>query len=284
MRNLCFDPDPAVRERAYHAELAGWESIRTTVAACLNGVKGTAVTLARRRGRPACSTRRSTTTASTGRRSTPCWVRSASRFPCSAATCGAKPASSATSSSPGGTCSHRSGHSMTIHLAAGPRVHHRDTSASSARELGEYARRSFDEQWIDAEPRDGKRGGAFCMPIVGVDESRDPGELRRQLRPGQHAGPRAGARLSQPLPVGLASATPRRSFDVGRDGQHLLRNAGCRSRPGETPRRRSDWRSWRRSSPARRKSVSTSARDSCSSRPCSSVGRTANSVPKNSAT
>jgi pepF/M3 family oligoendopeptidase len=38
--------------------------------------------------------------------------------------------------------------------------------------LGEYAALAFDGRWIDAEPRDGKRGGAFCMPVVGVDESR----------------------------------------------------------------------------------------------------------------
>lgn len=41
------------------------------------------------------------------------------------------------------------------------------------------AERAFTENWIDAEPRDGKRGGAFCMRLRG-DESRilanyDPG-------------------------------------------------------------------------------------------------------------
>ncbi|HWC88456.1 MAG TPA: hypothetical protein VG433_02340, partial [Pirellulales bacterium] len=41
VRNLSFDPDPEVRRRAYEAEIGGWESIKTTVAACLNGVKGT---------------------------------------------------------------------------------------------------------------------------------------------------------------------------------------------------------------------------------------------------
>ena len=29
--------------------------------------------------------------------------------------------------------------------------------------MGELARRAFDERWIDAEPRDGKVDGAFCM-------------------------------------------------------------------------------------------------------------------------
>jgi oligoendopeptidase F len=51
IRNLSFHPDPEVRRRAYEAEQQGWTSIRTTVAACLNGVKGTALTLSRRRGR-----------------------------------------------------------------------------------------------------------------------------------------------------------------------------------------------------------------------------------------
>jgi oligoendopeptidase F len=27
--------------------------------------------------------------------------------------------------------------------------------------------RAIDEEWIDASPRDGKRGGAFCMPLTG---------------------------------------------------------------------------------------------------------------------
>ncbi|HDS29670.1 MAG TPA: hypothetical protein ENN67_01365 [Firmicutes bacterium] len=39
-------------------------------------------------------------------------------------------------------------------------------------ELGDFARTAFDNRWIDAEPRDGKRGGAFCMGVPGVEESR----------------------------------------------------------------------------------------------------------------
>jgi oligoendopeptidase F len=38
--------------------------------------------------------------------------------------------------------------------------------------LARFARRAFDEQWIDAQPRDGKRGGAFCVSLPGVEESR----------------------------------------------------------------------------------------------------------------
>jgi oligoendopeptidase F len=39
-------------------------------------------------------------------------------------------------------------------------------------ELGLFARRAFDNNWIDAEQREGKRGGAFCMGVAGVKESR----------------------------------------------------------------------------------------------------------------
>jgi pepF/M3 family oligoendopeptidase len=39
-------------------------------------------------------------------------------------------------------------------------------------ELQEFARNAFENSWIDAEQRKGKRGGAFCMGVPGVKESR----------------------------------------------------------------------------------------------------------------
>jgi pepF/M3 family oligoendopeptidase len=44
--------------------------------------------------------------------------------------------------------------------------------ATFSDDLAEMTRRAFDERWIDALPRDGKRVGAFCMPIQRLDESR----------------------------------------------------------------------------------------------------------------
>jgi pepF/M3 family oligoendopeptidase len=38
--------------------------------------------------------------------------------------------------------------------------------------LVDLSKRAFDENWIDAEPRRGKVGGAFCMSIASVEESR----------------------------------------------------------------------------------------------------------------
>ena len=39
-------------------------------------------------------------------------------------------------------------------------------------ELRTFAKRAFDNNWLDAEMRDGKRGGGFCMEVLGVKESR----------------------------------------------------------------------------------------------------------------
>ncbi|MFH1865268.1 MAG: oligoendopeptidase F, partial [Candidatus Eisenbacteria bacterium] len=50
VRNLANDPDEDVRKRAYDTELKAWESVREPVAFALNGVKGTAITLSKRRG------------------------------------------------------------------------------------------------------------------------------------------------------------------------------------------------------------------------------------------
>jgi pepF/M3 family oligoendopeptidase len=171
VRNLSFDPDPQVREAAYHAEQKGWESIRTTVAACLNGVKGTAITLSRRRGRDSVldaaleSNRIDRPTLDAllgaireylpmfrrylrskaqkiGKQQLPWWDLFA-------------PLGSH------GTMDWQQARNFVV-----------EKFGTFTPELGEYAARAFDNRWIDAEPRDGKRGGAFCMGVPGVEESR----------------------------------------------------------------------------------------------------------------
>jgi pepF/M3 family oligoendopeptidase len=50
LRELAHHADRQVRERAYKAELEAWKSVEIPLAAALNGVKGTAITLDTRRG------------------------------------------------------------------------------------------------------------------------------------------------------------------------------------------------------------------------------------------
>ena len=39
-------------------------------------------------------------------------------------------------------------------------------------ELEKFTKKAFDNEWIDAEPREGKRGGAFCANLHPIGESR----------------------------------------------------------------------------------------------------------------
>ncbi|MFP3040863.1 M3 family oligoendopeptidase [Treponema primitia] len=50
LRDLAHSPDRSVRERAYQAELEAWKSMEIPLAASLNGVKGTALSVDKRRG------------------------------------------------------------------------------------------------------------------------------------------------------------------------------------------------------------------------------------------
>lgn len=50
IRALAYESDRNVRERAYYAELDSWQSHQTTTAACINSIKGEVETLRTRRG------------------------------------------------------------------------------------------------------------------------------------------------------------------------------------------------------------------------------------------
>ena len=210
VRNYVFAADPQLRERAYHAEQQGWHSIRGTVAACLNAVKGTALTLARRRGWP--SVLDWSLDANRIDRPTLDAMLSAIRdaFPMFRRYLHAKARRLGLERlrwwdlfAP------LAGQRRRVHLERGPGVHRR-TILGLQRRVGQFAQTAFERNWIDAEPRDGKRGGAFCMAVEGVERKPDSGQFRRQLRPGEHAGPRAGTRIPQLLPARAAQPVARR--------------------------------------------------------------------------
>jgi pepF/M3 family oligoendopeptidase len=172
LQNLGYDPDPDVRRRAHEAELTAWGSVREPLAAALNGVKGAVGTLDRRRGREDAlhaaldQSRIDRVTLETmlgvmedsfplfrrylrakagrlGREALPWWDLSA----------------------PVGQVARR----FTFREAQDFIVEQFGTFSDR---LAAFALRAFENRWIDAEPRDGKRGGAFCMGIPAVEESR----------------------------------------------------------------------------------------------------------------
>lgn len=175
VRNLALSPDAGLRERAYRAELAAWESVAVVLAAAMNGVKGETAVLNRRRGwpdalapvlfhnavdRPALEAMHAAVVAS---------LPDFRRFLRTKARLLGHPAGAALPwwdlfapavAAPGAAVDWNSATAAVL-----------DGFGSYSPALAALARRAFDEHWVDAEPRDGKRGGAFCMPVRG-DESR----------------------------------------------------------------------------------------------------------------
>ncbi len=102
-----------------------------------------------------------------------------------------------------------------------------DAYGSFSGELGDLARRFFDEGWIDAPVRPGKRGGAFCAYTVLRAPVRD---AQLDLTPARraHAGARArprGARRARRAPGRLS---PVDAADARRDGIGVRRDARVR--------------------------------------------------------
>ncbi len=170
--NLHSHPDEAIRKRAYEAELEAWKSVREPLAASLNSVKGWANTLNKKRGRTD-ALHQAIDMARIDR-------------PTLEAMLGAMEASFPTFRKYFAAKARRMGKEQLawwdIFAPAGKSE--KTYTFDDARdfivanfgkfspELADFARHAFDNRWIDAEQREGKRGGAFCMGVPLVKESR----------------------------------------------------------------------------------------------------------------
>jgi pepF/M3 family oligoendopeptidase len=170
--NLRSHPDEATRRRAYEAENQAWESVKETLAACLNGVKGEANTLNKRRGRKdavhsaldAARIDRKTLTAmlESMQASFPLFRR---YFKAKAKKLGKEQLAWWDIFAPLGKSDRTYPFDEARNLVL------RNFGRFSP-DLEAFAQRAFDQRWIDAEQREGKRGGAFCMGVAAVKESR----------------------------------------------------------------------------------------------------------------
>ena len=172
LQNLRNDADEGVRRRAYEAELAAWEAVREPLAACLNGVKGAVQTLNGRRRRVDAlhealdqaridrETLESMLAAMRG--SFPVFRR---YFRGKAQLLNKEVLAWWDLFAPVGSSDRR----YNFDEAQGFILAQFGTFSDR---LASFAERAFQNHWIDAEPRDGKRGGAFCMSLPAVEESR----------------------------------------------------------------------------------------------------------------
>jgi oligoendopeptidase F len=170
--NLRTHPNEDTRHRAYDAENKAWDSVREALAACMNGVKGQAITLNKRRGRKdalhsaldQARIDRETLEAMLGAMEAafPMFHR---YFSHKARLIGKEKLAWWDLYAPVGKVDTR----YTYEEASDFIVEAFDTFSP---ELRSFAERAFHHNWIDAEVREGKRGGGFCMQVQGVKESR----------------------------------------------------------------------------------------------------------------
>jgi oligoendopeptidase F len=176
VRALANDATAEVREAAYRAELLGWESVSVPLAASINSIKGDRNTIVSKRGwtdaleaelfnnnidRTTLEAMQAAVTESfpdfrrylkakaklLGKDELPWWDMFA-------------PISS---SDGDGDVREWDWDSATQFVV--------EQFGTYSEKMAGLARRAFDESWVDAEPRDGKRDGAFCMGVR-ADESR----------------------------------------------------------------------------------------------------------------
>ncbi len=170
--NLRSHPDEGVRRRAYEAEIALLASAREPLAACMNGVKGEAITLNRRRGRQ--DALHSALDAARIDRATleAMLAAMADAFPTFRKYFRAKARRLGKEQLAWWDLFAPTGKTDRTYGWDEARAFILDNFATFSPELFGLAQRAFDSHWIDAEPREGKRGGAFCMGVDGVKESR----------------------------------------------------------------------------------------------------------------
>jgi pepF/M3 family oligoendopeptidase len=177
LQNLQHDPDADVRRRAYEAELAAWRSVSEPLAAAMNGVKGSKVVLNRRRGR-SDALHSALDQARIDRETLETMLAAMqASFPSFRGYLRAKAARLGYEGGlpwwdlqapvePAGEAGQR-------HFSfAEAETFVLEQFATFSPRLAALAQRAFRQRWIDAEPRKGKRGGAFCMYLPAVKESR----------------------------------------------------------------------------------------------------------------
>ena len=170
--NLRSHPDADVRERAYKREQEVFEEMKEPLAACLNGVKGEVVTLDRKRGREDCL-HSSLDMARIDRATLEAMLEAIDDalpmfrryFQAKARILGTEKLPWWSLFAPIGEVDKE----FTFDEARELILEH---FGSFSPELAEFASGAFEHHWIDAEQRPGKRGGAFCMGVDAVRESR----------------------------------------------------------------------------------------------------------------
>lgn len=173
VRNLAYDKDQSVRKAAYEAELAAYKKVEESSAAALNGIKGEVLTVSELRGFQ--TPLEETLFQSRMEKETLDAMFDAIRE--------TLPSFRNYLKRKAELLGHRKGlpfydlfapmGESQMQFTYGEAMDYivKNFSTFSPR-LGQYAKEAYEKNWLDVEPREGKRGGAFCSNLHVIGESR----------------------------------------------------------------------------------------------------------------
>ena len=173
IRNLAYDPDPAVRKDAYEAEIACYERIRDAVAFALNSIKLETISDCQLRGYES-PLARTLKKAHMEKATLDAMLSAMDEF---------SPKFWQYLKAKAKALGHEKGlpwydlfapmgNSSTKFTTEEAKAFLVEQFSGFDQELADMVARAFDEAWIDFFPRDGKRGGAFCAGVECLGQSR----------------------------------------------------------------------------------------------------------------
>jgi len=172
IRNYAYSPDGKLRKNAYERELAAYETVETPIAACLNAIKGEVITVSGLRGYASplemtlenerMDKKTLDALMAAIRKYQPVFNRFLKH---KAKLLGKDKLPFFDLFAPLGSLDIK-------YTFSGAKAFVYKNFSSFSPRLGAFAKRAFDNKWIDVYPRAGKVGGAFCASIHKIEESR----------------------------------------------------------------------------------------------------------------
>lgn len=173
IRNLAYDPDPAVRKAAYEAELSCYDQIKDSVAFALNSIKLETISDCQLRGYGS-PLDRTLEQSDMKRQTLDAMLGAMEEY---------MPKFRQYLRAKGKALGHENGLPWYDLFAPMGKSAAQYTAEDAKRilvelfstfdqELADMVARAFDESWIDFYPRDGKTGGAFCAGVECIGQSR----------------------------------------------------------------------------------------------------------------
>jgi pepF/M3 family oligoendopeptidase len=173
IQNLAMlDPDANIRQRAAEAEMTAWASMREPLTAALNGVKGATTVLNKRRGRT--DALHAALDQARIDRATLDIILSVIQdsLPSFRRFLKAKAVALGKQALPWWDVSAPIGQVDRLFTFSEAQTFITIQFDRFSPRLGNFATRAFEQNWIDAEPRAGKQGNAYCSSVPGTDIAR----------------------------------------------------------------------------------------------------------------